>query len=452
MMNWIKNKVYKAGFKSVLFLGLLFCAGSVDAKLTYEKTKTVSTEFEVNSNSVVELVHDRGWVNVLYYDGAQAKLEANLVVKGNEKEDVEKLISKYTLEVNNQASKITVNSDFHIETWSSVTWFLGWGTHRVKFSDGEEIKTKIDIIKSDLTLWLPNVAELQLENEYNNIQIGDLSCDVAVSLFSGNLDVGNVDGDLNVELKYGNANIGNFKQANIDIFEGKLFLKNGETLGLKSKYSTIEAGHFNDLNLDVFEGKISLGAIKDELMLKGKYAEIKLESMDRGIWDLFECKVEIDKAVSLELKDQYGNHELKEVESLEVDAFETNFNIGTAGSIISNSDKYAEFKIDLLKSSFLTHASFEGKLNVRSLDTDFQGIDFSGKYGALELPLYQIDHYQLDFESTYGKVDYEESKMDISKLVNDGDSFALVGKSKDAATNSALVKVSGFEMSLSISQ
>ena len=449
-MNWTNNKVYKAILKNgILFFVLFFCIAPVEAKLAHEKTKTISKEFEVNDKTYLDLKHNRGWINVLYHDGPLAKIESNLVVQGNEEADLEKLIAKYRIEVKEEGAKIKVHSGFQIKEWSSTTWFFGWGSHKIKFLDGDQISTKVDIVKADLTLWLPNIAKLKLENEYSNIQVGDLACAVEVDLFSGNLDVGNLEGDLKVKLKYGNANIGNLQHANIDIFEGLLFLKNGESITLKSKYSKIEAGQLHTMELDIFEGKISVEEIKNTLEIKGKYAEINIKKMDRGDWDLFECKVNLDQARELQLNGKYGEHKIRSIDKLVVEVFESNFAIHSVGSILSNSDKYSEFKIDLLRSSFSANQSFEGKLHVSTLMDSFEGIDFTGKYGRLKLPLYQIDHYQLDVATSYGQVDYEESKMEISRLINDGDDFALVGKSLGGA-GSALVKVRGFEMSLSV--
>ncbi len=449
-MNWTNNKVYKAILKNGILLFTLFlCIAPVEAKLAHEKTKTISKEFEVNNNTFLHLAHSRGWLNVLYHDGPLAKIETNLVVQGTEEADLEKLISKYRLEVKEEGAEIKIKSGFQIKEWSSTTWFFGWGSHKIKFTDGDQITTKVDIVKADLTLWLPNIAKLTLENEYNNVQVGDLPCNVEVDLFSGNLDVGNLEGNLKVKLKYGNANIGNLKDADIDIFEGLLFLKNSENIRLKSKYSKIEAGQVNTMQLDIFEGKISIEEVKNTMEVKGKYAAIKIKKMDRGNWDLFECDVVLDQAKELQLKGKYGNHEIGSIEKLIVEVFESHFNIHTAGSILSNSDKYSEFKIALLRSSFSAHQSYEGKLYVETLIASFEGIDFTGKYGRLKLPLYQIDHYQVDVATSYGQVDYEESKMEISRLINDGDDFALVGKSLGGA-GSALVKVRGFEMSLSI--
>ncbi len=445
-MNLIKNKAFKF-YTKVLFivLGILILANPTFAKFNHEKTRTVTEEISVDASSLLSIQHERGLLEVIYYDGEKAKLETNLKVKGDDEEDLETLLSKYEISIETEGSEIIVHSSFNISSWSeNNVLFYRW--FKMKFDDGTQINSKVRIVESKLKLWIPNIEKLTLKNNHNNIVTSDLPFSLEAKVFSGDIKTGDIDGDLTLNLKYGDAILGDMKDAEIELFTAKMKMNSGGNVSLQSKYSDVKIKNLKELDLNIFEGELEMSNVEGKLDIKGKYADLSFGSIKGGEWDLFECDVVLEEATELEWKDRYGKHKINNIGSLETECFETNFDIKRADKIHSNESRYSEFEIDFLGESFESKAAFEEELDIQEIGDSFSGIDFKCRYGKIKLPV--IKSYKLDFKAKYGKVDYDESKLEVIKHIEKNETLTLMTNTKGAGEDSPTIKVRGFEVDL----
>ncbi|MFK7806309.1 MAG: hypothetical protein AB8F74_00780 [Saprospiraceae bacterium] len=445
MKNWIKKQIYNKTFtKGFLLFVILLLGNSAFAKLAYEKKKTVTKELAVSESQTLAVSHTRGDIEVIYYEGDKVKLEIDLFVKGEDQEDLETLIDQFSLDVSENSDGMSVNSSFNITTWSESSILNIWQKFKIKFKDGSSIDSKVKIVESSLKLLVPKVKNLTLENSYNNIRVESYPYDLEAKVFSGNFYAKKIGGELKLELRYGDAEIEDLKTANVEVFTGKVNIGNAKTLTIDSKYAEVKILNVDTIDLEIFEGSIQLGDVSSTFDIEGKYAKIVGGKIAKGDWELFECDVELVSIQELKLNEKYGNYKINTVGELNMESFEGDYDLKVVNSILSDENKYTKFKIDQLGKLIHSKESFEEQLKIKKLGGDFEKIDINGKYGKLDLEL--PSEYRVDLEMTYGRFNYDESILDVSKVVKESPSYRLLAKSRGATDTAPLIKVRGFEM------
>lgn len=419
---------------------LLACFALVAFKSNYEKRKVFTKEFDVNASSIVDIKHERGNQNIEYYDGNKAIVEVELVVSGDNEQDVETVISKYSIDVNKSGNNVSVNSTTNIKSQiHNSNWF--GSKHVVRFKDGSEIRTKIDMIKATMTLKIPKVERLELSNKYNDINTGDLPFDLKVNLFSGAINTGNLDGDFELDMKYGKGRLGNLKNVELDLFDSNLTFQNVGKVDLKDKYSELDFQDAGSVEMDIFDADISFGNIAGDFEIDEKYSEIEAGVVSgNGNWDLFDSKVRIESIGNLEVRSKYSDFDIGKTGDLRIESFDDNFDIEYANSIESRYSKYSEYDIDELNTTLAFLDSFDDDIDIRKV-TNFGGIELEGKYSELLIPIPASVKYVLDAELKYGEIEYPESNFDMQTDRKDHSTREIYGKIKGADDSSPKVKI-----------
>ena len=151
MKNWKQLfKFNTAPMKNLLLItGLLLLNLSVLGKANHEKTRTITKEVAVNSQSILNVEHDRGLIEVVYYNGSQAKIEVEIIARGDVASDLQTVVDQYTLKVNTSGKTTKIKSSTNITQWTTQSGgVFSSGKYRIKFKDGTEITSRVSEIKA----------------------------------------------------------------------------------------------------------------------------------------------------------------------------------------------------------------------------------------------------------------------------------------------------------------
>ncbi|MEL6865868.1 MAG: hypothetical protein AAFP19_15690 [Bacteroidota bacterium] len=423
---------------------------NASAKTNHEKVRTITKEFDVNDQSIIDITHDRGPAVIEYYDGAKAKLEVIVTVRGENEEDLETILSKYSLDINTSSNFIKIVSSANITGWSMRS-VISKKQYNIKFRDGSRIKTRVDRIKAALKLWVPKVEEVKIKNKHDDIRTNDLPFSLHVELFDGSLNAGTIQGEFELTLKHGDGETGKVGHATLDLFDSRVEMKDAQKVQVKSKHSRLRMENIESLDVSSVDSEIRLLSVQSEVDIKDKHSTFRAQEIGSGNWNLFDTKVTLEKADDLLIESKHSEFRINQIQQLELDIFDSDFDIQTLGAIKATRSKHSNFSIDQVNQSLDFREAFDVRLRASSVAPSFSGLDYTGKHGTIELPLNEsnIPHL-LDIDVKHGRVDYQESAYEVAKHVEKGAELVLRARMKSTDDNGPKVKIRGEDLKLEL--
>src|SRR5210317_1002942 len=188
-------------------------------KWAHEETKTITKEFDVNSDAVLNISNKYGNVDIASWNENRISIIVTITVKGNKESKVLERIDKIDVEFDASRSAVTAKT----KIGKTSSW--GWGNNN-------NLSMEINYLVK-----MPVSNSLNVSNDYGAIFLDDL------------------DGSANISCDYGKINIGELRNMrnniNMDYTNKSTieYLKNGS---INADYSTlhIEKGGNMDLNAD----------------------------------------------------------------------------------------------------------------------------------------------------------------------------------------------------------
>ena len=454
LIKWICNNSIAKVNLSVLLISCVsvggFCSTAF-SKSYEEKTKTITKEFKVTAQNEVTITHERGDIEVEYFEGNTAKIEVHLTVRGDNASDLEIMLSKFTVDIQTKGNEVDVNSSFNISKMNKRTaGIFGKSSSLLKFKDGTSIKTNISDVNAHLKLWIPTVAVLGLVNKHEDITVSDLSSALEVSLFDGTLTTGDIDGSLQLVLKHGDAIIGDVGNSDLDLFDSDLVMGDAEYVNLVAKHSDIAIGDMNEADMDLFDSAININTVASYLNLIEKHSKIIAAVVENGDWAMFDSKVEIKKAGSLRIKGKHGQYQIGQVNKLILETFDTQFKIDEVETINSSSSRHSKFKIVQLGKSINYEKAFDVRIDADRVGPDFSKINFDGKHSTIDVALPAQMKYRVDISMKHGRFGYEKNDFEINEHVEKGGEFIFKGVVKGGMGNTPVIKIRGEDVEVDL--
>jgi len=98
-------------YSPILFI-LLFAAPLLAStnRSDNERSKEIIEEFDVNNNSNVYFKHRRGTLTVKHIQEDKGRIEAIVKVKGDDVEDIQRLLDEMTVEVTRENGQIEIRT------------------------------------------------------------------------------------------------------------------------------------------------------------------------------------------------------------------------------------------------------------------------------------------------------------------------------------------------------
>ena len=425
---------------------MLLCCLHINTLLVYadiEKERTIIREFEVLSSSDIEVMHERGELHVEYSSDLVPKVAVLVRARGEEEADLDLLLSKFTVEIQGGPSNFSIHSSSNIKSWNQTN-VLMWNRSKIIFEDGSSISSKIEDLDATLTLYIPKISKLSLQNKYHDIHVPDVDFDLKIKQFSATVHLGNIEGSLKVEMKYGKLNGGNAHSTHLVLFDSKGTLNNLGSLRLEDKYSELTLGHAADANLQLFDSEVEMQNIAGPCNIKDKYSKITLGQFEEGEWDIFDAKIDFSSANKIDLKSKYSTVKSEQVGDLLAQSFDDHYIFGSLNNLQISNSKYTNFEIEEFHGKIEFDQSFDDKIEISHLSDSFNGFEMDGKYTKLTLPLNNLP-YQLDVDCKYGKVEYDEQKMEINTFIEKNSQLQLKGKTSTANASSPQIFIRGFD-------
>lgn len=436
-------KKLKRRFFSLLALTLCLQLSLFADIALQERSKVDKQTFKVDPSASMKITNNHGPIDVRSTDSQEATVEAVIIVSGDSDAEIQKVLDRFTLNVNNNSGFINVEPSFDYEYWKKVKSWLR-DLNEIKFTDGTTAQD-INDIEIQMIVYQPKVRELSLETKCNDISFDEIRNDVKVKLFSADFKGGNIDGDLDLNLKYGEAQIGDFKSGRITIFDGEFTGLDAVDVIFDSKYSELEIKNIKSLNMESFDDNVKVGNINDECDIRAKYSDFEMSNFNKTDFDFFECDLTGGNGSQLEIDSKYSDFQLGNFSTLEFEGFEDDLDIGNLQVFKTKEAKYCDIDIELIEKRLSVSSSFEGDFKVDRISESFESISVEGKYTEYFLPLPKGTPYFLNARLQYGDLYFEGDCNGDQSQRSGSDVVEMDCEVNNPNSKSATVNIASFD-------
>lgn len=392
-----------------LSLVLLFLAGPAFGQI--ERSKKVDRAYAAKTE--VKLMNRNGPLTVRASADGQVHVHAELVVKAKSDEAAEAVFSYFEVEADEFGDRVEISTSMGPSVQRINRNITSW----IKFGDGPKIKGVLDF-KISTVLEVPeNLAKLELENKYDDINIlEEFAGDLTVNLYSGELDAKDVSGRLDLDMKYSEARIGKAGECHLDIYDSNLWLGELASAEIKSKYSEFEiAGVTGKLEIEAYDDKWEVGHVEGLLKLKDKYSEFEFVSLGDAELSIYDGALQAETAGEVEVElSKYSEYRIGEMKSLEFDeSYDDDVRVKIIESLSAKRSKYTEYRAGKLASAFSIEDSHDDKVELDWVSAKFKKIYLDGKYTEMDLHIEEGAQFEVDVDMKYGGFDFDEKRMDV---------------------------------------
>lgn len=210
-MKLFKNKIVVI----LLLLPLLTIANTGKRTGKHTKEKTIHEEFTVNKNTKLEIWNNYGNVDITTWEGNSIIVDTQIIVNGNNEQNVTAALKQIYLDFNSDDSKKSV---------------------KVETKGLEEIKQHKEI---HYQIKVPKTCPLLIINSYGNIIINETDANVNLTVSYGNVLAGKLNGESSVWISYSQkTKIKLAKNLTISTFFSDLKIDEAEELFIKKMQSS----------------------------------------------------------------------------------------------------------------------------------------------------------------------------------------------------------------------
>ena len=419
---------------TLLFLFLLVIPIYGDDSGSSDFEKVFEESYNIGSNGRVKVNHRRGPLRVERINGSEAKIKVVLKAEKGTNESFQKLVDNFSLNAEHNGSNLSIDTDLNIRNYRSVN-----GRTTIEFKNGNKVKG-LHEISVDFLLQIPKVSELELKNKYENIYLPNMEGDVTINLYSADLIAEDIQGNFELGIKYGKAKLGKVQNATLDIYDSRIEMGDAADLNLKSKYSKISMGNLAKAELNTYDDHIKLGNVQGDLNIKDKYGDFEIGNFQNGNWTIYDAVVKAGSTNTLKLVSKYTEYSFDEIKVLDAtNVYDDEFSINQLGNLDCTS-KYSEFDIDRLSGS-VELTSYNDDFEVDRVLSGFKGLELTGKYAKIDLPIPSDMAYHLETKMKYGNVDYASERFEMNVYIEKSSNIEIKGKTKGASASAPVIKI-----------
>lgn len=426
----------------MLALTLLLSSTTHAAYSQIERNKRLEKSF--SGKEVLALQHRHGNCTVRASDDGRIHYEAVITVEGRDESDVQSVLNRFEIQAQETGRELSLNTDFGIRSWNKRNNDL-----RLEFRDGATVRNLRDI-KVEMTVYIPQLQELRLENKYNEIRLEtDPGGTVRVNIHSGQFEAERISGDFYADLKYSKGEVEDFGNAELSFYDSDFTLGNGRRVQINSKYSKLELGNTEALTIDAYDDELEIGNVRGMLILQDKYSDIELERFQSARMDLYDSNLNTEGGEDLQIKSKYSNIDIESLDDLQFElSYDDKVEVETLGSLVATS-KYTDFGIGTLRRQLKLN-SYDDEIEIGEITGPLDGITFNGKYTDLSLKLASALDYLLEVDSKYGRFAYPDSRVEYQVFQDKNDELEFRGKTKGAGAESPKISIKSYDGKVSI--
>lgn len=406
------------------------------------ESRSAKVNVEISTSDEIRIKAKYTALTIETWNKNEVEIEATVRYDGKVTDKIQEFLDDFENRVNNNVTlssgELFIDTDLDLPNKVQIG-----GKHvGINISYGDELKIFYKI-KS------PGSNEYTISSSYEDVRLIGAFNKVDFTQYSGDLKAGSIK-SAKMNLKYGSAEIDNLGNVKMEIYEQEMTVNDIINISINAKYSDIEFQNVEMFEAVSYESDIQIGKVR-KLSGNYKYGDIKIiNSVDEADLTLYEVDIEANTIGTLLLENtKYCKFEIERVNSIQFDqSYEDETDIGTAGSFISSNSKYGNHTIGLLESFFDLNA-YEDEVEINELGKSVTDIKVDGKYIDLAIDS-DGSSFILKSNIKYGKVDYDESSVDVKRYIKDGDNLEVEAQSKNSSGTPINISIKGYEVKVQL--
>ena len=278
----MRTLLYK--YVTVLFFIAPMILAANDGKLKgkYTKEKTITKEYNVNSDALLKVNNSYGNLNIISWNEDRILIEVHIKTSGNNEDKVLKKLEDITVDFEATSSMVSAKTIFNK---NKSSWGWNWGNNNVN-------------MQINYTIKLPVKNSVHLNNDYGNIILDRIDGHAKINCDYGRLEIGELRGrnnylnfDYTSKSSIGYINSGEIKadysgftiekagdlKVNADYTNSTIHYM--ENLQYSCDYGNIEVGEAQNVNGNGDYINVKLGTIHGNVDINADYGSLKIGKM-----------------------------------------------------------------------------------------------------------------------------------------------------------------------------
>lgn len=272
--------LYKTLVALLIFPALVIGSNNSNLSGKYTKEKKINKEFTVNAGAEFKVDNSYGNIDVVTWNENRVVIDITITTNGNNEEKVQKKLDEITVDFENSPNLVSAKTRFNKN--GSRSWW-NWGNSNVN-------------MKINYTIKIPITNNVDISNDYGNINLGKLEGRAKISCDYGKVTT--------KELMADNNDI-NFDYTNHSYFE---YIKSGK---INADYSGFTVAKTNDLTI-VADYTKSQVEIAENINYNCDYGSLTVDKVNSvtGNGDYLTTTIG-DVYKNIEVKGDYGSLKIK---------------------------------------------------------------------------------------------------------------------------------------------
>jgi len=193
-------------------------------------TRTISKQYDVNSDALLSVTNKFGKIHIENWDKKVVSIDVTITVEARSEEKANRIFDDIRIDISGTSSRV--------EAQTEISDRLSGGGNGAEFS-------------IDYMISMPSSLQVSLENKFGDIYLDQVDGPATVDLGYGNLEAKSFsNGDNNLTIKFSTATLDHIKGGEIDIKYSTLNLGDAGELTIESKFSTMNLESLNEGNIE----------------------------------------------------------------------------------------------------------------------------------------------------------------------------------------------------------
>lgn len=393
-----------------LILTVFFLSAAINSSLAEEVKDTFEKTFKLSNTGELTFSCYEADLKINTWNKDEVKLTGEIIIRGGSEKDQKELADVFeNPDISESSNSLTIKTDL-----VKNTLVIG-PFKKITLVDGKIIR--VNEYKASYTLWIPESVAFNLKSKYNNIDIATLTGDLDFDLYEADLTLaGFKKGNFN--MKYSSAEIVKGESAKFDVYECELEIKEINTFSATTKYTKFNIGTAGMIALGSYEDKFKIQNLAHGITGQAKYSNFNIESnTDKIKIDVYESDIYAKDVNKLEYTSKYSTFSAQNINSIKCGSlYETKIKAATIGDFSCAESKYDNINFQAVTSSFNIQTAYELDLDIGDVKPSFKSFTGDFKYGSVRMNLDPNLEFNLDFDITYGSVDFPKDRIKINNF------------------------------------
>lgn len=276
-------------YKSIPLLAILILALSAGSLAqTFEKSLDVTRTFPIKKMTTIQVENKYGNINIIPWEKDSVKFDIHLEVTSSKMDRLDKTFKSIDFDFTANEYFIITRTVFKNQKSKFLAELTDMATSLFSHSNAQ----------IDYTIYLPESAELTLDNKYGNVYTTNLTGKLILNISNGDLRANALTGVVRADLEFGDFTVKELKNANIEFNYANAEIRKADKLMIESRSSEIEIDEATEIDInsrrdqinikslsritgDISFSEIYLRVIDKELIMKTEYGGLEIDQVPK---------------------------------------------------------------------------------------------------------------------------------------------------------------------------